>query len=52
MDMAAPRSQKARHASERVLVARLNHAADLKIAREAGWYRVPIPSAEKWLARR
>lgn len=52
MDMAAPRSQKARHASERVLVALLNHAADLKIAREAGWYRVPIPSAEKWLARR
>lgn len=39
-------------AGEQVLVAVLNNAPDLKIAREARWYRVPIPSAEKWLVPR
>src|SRR5438270_10766048 len=38
--------------SEQVLVAVLNNPADLKAAREAHWYRIPIPSVEKWLARR
>lgn len=38
--------------TDQLLVAVLNNADDLRIAREAHWYRIPIPSAQKWLARR
>ena len=32
-----------------VLVAILNNLLDLNVAREQGWYRIPVSSAEKWL---
>lgn len=35
-----------------VLVAILNNAEDLRLAREAGWYRIPVSSARKWLWER
>src|SRR6185436_9079238 len=44
--------KEARSPSEQLLVGVLNSFADLEIIREACWYRIPIPSAEKWLARR
>jgi very-short-patch-repair endonuclease len=37
---------------EQVLVTLLNSLADFEIARQAHWYRIPVDSAEKWLARR
>jgi very-short-patch-repair endonuclease len=45
-------AHRACSACEQLLVAVLNNTTDLKIATEACWYRVPIPSAEKWLPRR
>jgi very-short-patch-repair endonuclease len=35
-----------------VLVAILNNPEDMKLAREAGWYRIPVTSARKWLGDR
>jgi hypothetical protein len=35
-----------------VLVAILNNLEDLRLAREAGWYRIPVTSARKWLGDR
>ena len=35
-----------------VLVAILNNLEDLRLAREAGWYRIPVTSAHKWLSDR
>ena len=35
-----------------VLVAILNNPEDLRLAREAGWYRIPVDSARKWLGDR
>jgi very-short-patch-repair endonuclease len=35
-----------------VLVAILNSPEDLRLAREAGWYRIPVTSARKWLGDR
>ena len=32
-----------------VLVAIVNHPRDMSLAREAGWYRIPVASARKWL---
>ena len=32
-----------------VLVAILNDLEDMRLAREAGWYRIPVGSATKWL---
>jgi very-short-patch-repair endonuclease len=32
-----------------VLVAILNNPDDLRLAREAGWYRIPVASVHKWL---
>ncbi|MEI7729625.1 MAG: DUF559 domain-containing protein [Verrucomicrobiota bacterium] len=40
------------HCDDRLLVAIVNHPGDLAIAREQHWYRIPVQSAEKWLARR
>jgi very-short-patch-repair endonuclease len=34
---------------EPVLVAIMNNRLDLALAREQGWYRIPVSSAEKWL---
>jgi hypothetical protein len=35
-----------------VLVAIVNDLEDMRIAREAGWYRIPVASARKWLKDR
>jgi very-short-patch-repair endonuclease len=35
-----------------VLVAIVNNVEDMGLAREAGWYRIPVASARKWLAGR
>ena len=35
-----------------VLIAILRDPADFQIASERHWYRIPVPSAEKWLRRR
>ena len=35
-----------------VLVAIVNNLEDMRLAREAGWYRIPVASARKWLADR
>lgn len=35
-----------------ILVAIVNNLEDMRIAREAGWYRIPVSSAQKWLADR
>jgi very-short-patch-repair endonuclease len=32
-----------------VLVAILNDPEDMRLAHEAGWYRIPVASAQKWL---
>ena len=32
-----------------VLVAILNNLEDMRLAREAGWYRIPVSSVRKWL---
>jgi very-short-patch-repair endonuclease len=32
-----------------VLVAIVNNLEDMRLAREAGWYRMPVTSARKWL---
>lgn len=45
-------AKRSRSAGDQVLVAVLNNAPDLKTATEASWYRIPIPSAEKWLSHR
>jgi hypothetical protein len=54
--MRAERQNKPQHKEDstpnQLLVAVLNNAHDLKIANEAHWYRIPVPSVEKWLARR
>jgi very-short-patch-repair endonuclease len=39
-------------AADQVLVAILNNEADLTLASEAHWYRIPLASADKWLNRR
>lgn len=36
-------------ANEKVLVAIMNHQLDFAVARDQGWYRIPIGSATKWL---
>ena len=41
----------ARPAMEKVLVGIINHPRDLILAREQRWYRIPVSSARKWLAR-
>jgi very-short-patch-repair endonuclease len=33
-----------------VLVAIVNNPEDMRLAREAGWYRIPVASVEKWLS--
>jgi very-short-patch-repair endonuclease len=35
-----------------VLVAIINNPEDMRLAREAGWYRIPVLSARKWLRDR
>ena len=35
-----------------VLVAIVNNLEDMRLAREAGWYRIPVTSAHKWLRDR
>ncbi len=35
-----------------VLVAIVNDLEDLRLARESGWYRIPVTSAQKWLNER
>jgi very-short-patch-repair endonuclease len=35
-----------------VLVAIVNNPDDMRLAREAGWYRIPVGSARKWLGER
>ena len=35
-----------------VLVAIVNNLEDMRIAREAGWYRIPVSSVRKWLKDR
>jgi very-short-patch-repair endonuclease len=35
-----------------VLVAIMNNPEDMKIAREAGWYRIPVASVRRWLRDR
>jgi hypothetical protein len=35
-----------------VLVAIVNNSEDMRLAREAGWYRIPVASARKWLKDR
>jgi hypothetical protein len=35
-----------------VLVAIVNDLEDMRIAREAGWYRIPVASVRKWLKDR
>jgi very-short-patch-repair endonuclease len=35
-----------------VLVAIVNNLEDMRLAREAGWYRIPVASAQKWLNER
>jgi very-short-patch-repair endonuclease len=35
-----------------VLVAIVNNPEDMRLAREAGWYRIPVASARKWLVDR
>jgi very-short-patch-repair endonuclease len=35
-----------------VLVAIVNNPEDMRLAREAGWYRIPVASARKWLGDR
>ncbi len=32
-----------------VLIAIVNNLEDMRLAREAGWYRIPVTSARKWL---
>ena len=38
--------------SGEVLIAILNNPEDMRLAREAGWYRIPITSVHKWLRDR
>jgi len=35
-----------------VLIAIVNNLEDMRLAREAGWYRIPVVSAHKWLGDR
>jgi very-short-patch-repair endonuclease len=35
-----------------ILVAILNNLEDMRIAREAGWYRIPVSSVRRWLRDR
>ena len=35
-----------------VLIAIVNNLEDMRLAREAGWYRIPVVSAHKWLRDR
>ena len=35
-----------------VLVAIINNLEDVKLAHEAGWYRIPVSSADRWLKDR
>ncbi|HIJ65659.1 MAG TPA: DUF559 domain-containing protein [Candidatus Hydrogenedentes bacterium] len=37
---------------DEVLVAIMNNRKDFSIARERGWYRIPVESADKWLRGR
>jgi hypothetical protein len=32
-----------------VLVAIVNNLEDMRLAREASWYRIPVASVRKWL---
>jgi very-short-patch-repair endonuclease len=41
MEVSVPRGE--------VLVAIINSLEDMKLAREAGWYRIPVTSVRKWL---
>ena len=36
----------------KVLVAIVNNLKDMRIAREEGWYRIPVASVRKWLKDR
>src|SRR6266436_1009843 len=38
--------------TEQLLVSILNSSRDLELARNNHWYRIPVSSVEKWLARR
>lgn len=38
--------------NENLLVAILNNRLDFEVARDKRWYRIPISSQRKWLARR
>ena len=41
-----------RRGNDRVLVAVINNARDLEIARTQSWYRIPIDNARKWVGDR
>ena len=52
-NVATVNSNQLHHASnEPLLVAILNNKLDFEVARDKHWYRIPISSQRKWLARR
>jgi len=46
-----PKAQHKAHTAEddRLVVAIMNDRADMAVAREEHWYRIPVASADKWL---